>query len=169
MLFQAWTNYKGDTHTSDSGKIIAIVLWNQVSVNNDKTNWNVSRGVHGIFFSLFCIGSYFCLLKLCAVLTLRLKSYVYNFLFLMLKYLYVFFSWNFFDFHHIQRYDLFLSAIQVCPLSSHSLTHWQHIACYVFWVHIYRIVYILYWIFLCSRRYAVSVLTSSCHLSLFYK
>lgn len=53
MLFQAWTNYKGDTHTSDSGKIIAIVLWNQVSVNNDKTNWNVSRGVHGIFLAYF--------------------------------------------------------------------------------------------------------------------
>lgn len=92
-----------------------------------------------------------------------------SFLFLMLKYYMYFFLGIFLNFHHIQKYDLFLSAIQVCPLSSHSVIHWQHIARYVFWVHIYRIVYILYWIFLCSWRYAVSALPSSCHLSLFYK
>lgn len=113
-----------ETHTSDSGKIIAIVLWNQVSVNNDKTNWNVSRDVHGIFLSLFYIGSYFCLLKLCAVLILRLKPYVYDFFsFFDVEVLYVFFSWNFFKFpSHTEIWPLFISNSSVSPFLSFSNT-----------------------------------------------
>lgn len=66
---------------------------------------------------------------------LRFQPYIYVF-----SDVGVFFLGFFFLTSHT---DLFVAVIDVCPLPLR-LMQWLDFSRYVFWVHIYRIVYILY-------------------------
>lgn len=139
---------------------ISVVLWNWVSVNKsrDQGKLLVKVWMYWNFLAYF-IWQFLCLLKLFAVLFWDF-SHIFTF-FLMLEYFFL-------DFFLTSHTDLFVAVIDVCPLPLR-LMQWLDFSRYVFWVHIYRIVYILYWIFLCSGRSAVTGLPCSDHHSSFYK